>query len=73
MAEEPAQSLGPEPKKPTTSYIYFNTEFVANLRAKEPDLKQGDLFKMAGAKWASMTDAEKAKYNKLALQDKQRF
>ncbi len=56
-----------------SAYLYYNTEFVADLRAKDPDLKQGDLFKMAGAKWATMTDTEKAKYNKLSQQDKLRY
>lgn len=48
---EAPKDLGPEPKKPASNYILFNTEYVAKVKAEDSELSHADAFKAAGAKW----------------------
>lgn len=66
----PPKDLGPEPKKPKSSYNFFNTAYCAQLKEGNADLKQSDCFKLAGEKWSSLTDDEKLKYTEMAEKDK---
>jgi len=63
----------PLPKKPKTAYCIFNTEFTQQLRAKHPDLVVTEAFKLAGERWAQLSDNEKAPYAKLADQDRELY
>lgn len=67
-----AKDLGPEPKRPSSSYMFFNTSFVKKAREQDPELKNSDAFKLAGQKWKEMSDEEKAVYEKMADADKVR-
>ena len=67
-----AKDLGPEPKRPSSSYMFFNTIFVKKAREQDPELKNSDAFKLAGQKWKEMSDEEKAVYEKMADADKVR-
>ena len=61
---------GPSPKKATTAYVFFNTSYVQKVRQENPDLKTADAFKQAGAKWGTMSEKEKAPYEKMSTDDK---
>lgn len=50
---------GPEPKKASSAYFIFNTEFCADYKRKNPATKQSDCFKLAGEKWGAMSDKDK--------------
>lgn len=68
--EEEPQDL--QPKRANGAYTFFNTDFVREARAKDPELKTSDCFKLAGEKWATMSEKQKEPYEKLALKDKAR-
>ncbi len=53
--------------------MFFNTEFVKKAREEDTELKNSDAFKLAGQKWKEMTEAQKAPYEKMALEDKVRY
>ena len=55
-----SKDLGPEPKRPSSSYMFFNTSFVKKAREADPELKNADAFKLAGQKWKEMSEKEKA-------------
>lgn len=58
------------PKKPRAAFCIFNTQYMEQLRAQDPNLKVTECFKMAGTRWSEMSDSDKSIYNKLADQDK---
>jgi hypothetical protein len=51
---------GDKPKRGPSAYIIFSTENRAEVKAANPDATFGELGKLLGAKWGSMTEAEKA-------------
>ena len=67
------QDLGPEPKKPRTTFNYFNADFVKSARLKNPELKSTDAFKIAAQAWSQMSELEKAPYTEMYSEDKTRF
>jgi hypothetical protein len=42
--------------------LYFNAEHTRSLREKDSNLTQVEAMKLAGTKWGSMTEKEKAPY-----------
>jgi len=61
------------PKKVTSAYFFFNSQYIKSVREKDTNISQTEGAKMAGTKWGSMTEKEKAPYEKLAADDKIRF
>ena len=59
------KNLGPEPKKPRTTFNYFNAEFVKRARQQNPALKTIDAFREAANVWSKMADQEKAPFVQL--------
>jgi len=58
------------PKRPSSAWVYFNTQKSKELR----DAGKGkEAFTLSGQAWANMGEKEKAPYEKMALEDKQRF
>lgn len=47
------------PKRPPSSYLLFQNEVRAELRAKFPELPNSELLQMISKRWAAMADAEK--------------
>lgn len=62
-----------KPKRPAPAYTFFNAEFVTKARKSNPELKTTEAFKQAGAKWATMSDKEKEKFQVLAAKEKKRY
>jgi hypothetical protein len=69
----PPKDLGPKPKGPLSGYIFFSGEYTALLRKDDPNTKATEFMKLAGAKWGTMSDKEKAKYEALKQKDIIRF
>ena len=55
----PRQPKGP--KNPTTSYMFWSQENFSLLAEENPNLSFGELGKLLGQKWRSMTNDEKGK------------
>jgi hypothetical protein len=65
-----SKDKGPSPKKASSAYMFFNTEYAGKVRKENPGLSMGDAFKQAGAKWGTMSEKEKAPFEKMASEDK---
>ena len=61
-AEKPKDPL--RPKRPPSAYFLFLNDFRANYQNKTDPAKE--ITKQAGAKWNSLTEAEKAPYQEVA-------
>ncbi|VDD79259.1 unnamed protein product [Mesocestoides corti] len=59
------------PKRALSAFFFFCDEFRGKIRDEHPDWKVGDIAKELGRRWEECT--EKAKYDTLAQQDKQRY
>ena len=73
LSDKLAQDLGPEPKKPRTTFNYFNADFVKLARLKDPTLKSTDAFKIAAQTWSQLSEIEKAPYVEMYAADKLRY
>jgi hypothetical protein len=61
------------PKGPSTSYIFFSNVKRNELKEKQPDLSFKEFAEKISVLWKSTSDAEKAIYEKMAQDDKQRY
>lgn len=59
-------------KSAIPAYSYFTKEHNSKLRAQHPDKKFGEISTMVGELWSNMSEKQKAKYHKLAAEDKKR-
>eukprot|EP00164_Ancoracysta_twista_P003831 GFYU01005140.1.p1 GENE.GFYU01005140.1~~GFYU01005140.1.p1 ORF type:complete len:771 (-),score=292.95 GFYU01005140.1:79-2391(-) len=50
------------PKKALSAFMVYSQEHRAAIRAENPEAKLGDVAKLLGQKWGSLTADEKAKY-----------
>jgi hypothetical protein len=57
-----------------SAYMFFNVEYSAVIRAKNPDvtMPMGEVSKLVSEKWAAMSDAEKQPYENKNAADKKR-
>jgi len=62
-----------KPKRPRTAYAFFMKENRANIAAKNPGTTPRDLMKYIAADWKKLSDNEKAKYSKMASDDRERW
>ena len=60
--EEVKQSV--KPLRPLSAYIYFANYYIPIVR-KELGIGQSEGMKKAGERWKSLTEAEKAPYQKM--------
>jgi structure-specific recognition protein 1 len=61
------------PKNALTAFMFFNKDMRHKLKEENPDLSFGDLGRLVGEKFKALTDEEKAKYNKMSEDDKERY
>ena len=62
-----------QPKRSKTSYMFFCEENRASVLKKNPTAKLGDVSKILGNQWKALSDKKKAKFVKLADEDKVRY
>uniref|UniRef100_A0A0G4IEK9 HMG box domain-containing protein n=1 Tax=Chromera velia CCMP2878 TaxID=1169474 RepID=A0A0G4IEK9_9ALVE len=63
------------PKKPRSAYILFTADKRAEITKKTPALAKEitKVAKMCGEAWGKLKDADKKKYQDLAVKDKARY
>ena len=61
------------PKRPKTAFMYFSLSHRADVKNKNPNMSFGDIGKELGAQWAKVSASEKAKFEKMADEDKVRY
>lgn len=61
---EVKKDLGPMPKGIMSAYMYFNMDFFAAERKRNPTCSNSDAFKLAGQKWHSMSEKDKLPFAK---------
>ncbi len=58
------------PKRPMTTYMFYNQDVRSKLKDENPDLSFGDLGKLIGQKYKQLTAEEKQKYTDQAEEAK---
>ena len=61
------------PKRPRSAYLYYCEAERKTIMKKHPDYKVTDVSKELGPAWQKLSDKAKAKYEKLAAKDKERY
>eukprot|EP01114_Cavostelium_apophysatum_P016757 TRINITY_DN482_c0_g1_i1.p1 TRINITY_DN482_c0_g1~~TRINITY_DN482_c0_g1_i1.p1 ORF type:complete len:341 (+),score=135.48 TRINITY_DN482_c0_g1_i1:124-1146(+) len=61
------------PKKPLTSFLIYANEQRAAVQAANPKLTMPEVGKALGEKWRTLSENEKAKYNKIAEKAQEEF
>ncbi|KAJ1985471.1 Non-histone chromosomal protein 6 [Dimargaris cristalligena] len=61
------------PKRSLSAYMFFAQSNRENIKRDNPDATFGQIGKMMGAQWKSMTDTDKIPYEDQARADKERY
>uniref|UniRef100_A0A0D6QSG3 HMG box domain-containing protein n=1 Tax=Araucaria cunninghamii TaxID=56994 RepID=A0A0D6QSG3_ARACU len=61
------------PKRGLSAYMFYANDNRDRVRAENAGITFGQVGKILGEEWKSLTDAQKAKYQKQAEDDKQRY
>ena len=61
------------PKRGLSAYMYYTADVRAKFKEENPDAKLGDLAKLIGAKWKTLSDEDKVPYEEKAKEDKARY
>ena len=61
-----------KPKGAVSAYMFYVKRNRAKIKKKHPELSFADLAKLIGKKWKAMKDKRRARYIKLAEEDKVR-
>ncbi|KAI9189755.1 Non-histone chromosomal protein 6 [Blastocladiella emersonii ATCC 22665] len=62
-----------KPKRPMTAFFIFSGEFRDAVKAENPEAKVGQIAKLLGERWRSMSDEEKAPYAEKVKAEKARY
>ncbi|KAJ3065631.1 Non-histone chromosomal protein 6 [Podochytrium sp. JEL0797] len=61
------------PKKAVSAYLLFSNANRTRIKEENPSATFGDLGKLLGAEWKTISDEEKQKYVLLQEKDKKRY
>ncbi|KAI8099261.1 high mobility group box domain-containing protein [Halteromyces radiatus] len=61
------------PHRNVSNYIHFSNEVRESIVKKKPNISPRDIARQIGEMWNKLSDKQKAKYTKMALDDKERF
>ena len=61
------------PKKPMSSFMLYYNQARDKIRAEHPDSKMGQLSKIAGQQWHSMTEEQKTPYKEQQQELKDKY
>ncbi|PVU95523.1 hypothetical protein BB561_001772 [Smittium simulii] len=61
------------PKRGLSAYMFFSQEYREKVKKENPDATFGQLGKILGEMWKTMTDEQKKPYALKAEKDKQRY
>ncbi|ORX57124.1 hypothetical protein BCR36DRAFT_271246, partial [Piromyces finnis] len=61
------------PKRPMISFMFFSQDKRAEVKRDNPDASFGEIGKIIGNLWKNASPEEKKKYEKKALEDKERY
>lgn len=61
------------PKKGMSAYFFFMNENREKIKTENPGIAFTEIAKVAGEKWKAVSAEEKAKYEKMAANDKERY
>ncbi|KAF2724555.1 hypothetical protein K431DRAFT_217648 [Polychaeton citri CBS 116435] len=61
------------PKRGLSAYMFFANENRDKVREDNPGIKFGEVGKLLGEKWKSLTDKDKTPYEAKAAKDKKRY
>lgn len=56
-----------------SGFLYFSSEKRPQLKAKNPGASVGDLAKMLGSDWKTMSEEDKKPFNEKAKGDRERY
>ena len=59
LAEKEAKEAAKGPKRGTTAYFFYTADVRAKFKEENPDAKLGDLAKLMGAKWKTLSAEDK--------------
>lgn len=61
------------PKKPLSSYMFYCKHSRTSIKEDNPEATFGQIGKLLGNTWKSMSKADKKKYEDMAAEDKERY
>ncbi|PVU99807.1 hypothetical protein BB559_000400 [Furculomyces boomerangus] len=61
------------PKRCLSAYMFFSQEYRGKVKKENPAATFGELGKILGEMWKSMTDEQKKPFNLKAEKDKKRY
>ena len=61
------------PKRAKSAYIFFSDDLRASVKAQHAGISAVDVMKRLGEAWRALTPEQKEPFNRLHLQDKQRY
>lgn len=66
-------SSNTKPKRPQSAYMFFSKAARNQVKDDFPDAKPSEIMKVLGERWKALSEEDKAMFNKLAMEDKQRY
>jgi len=61
------------PKRPNTSFFCFSNEVRGSIMKNNPDNTMAETCKIIGERWKKLSDAQKAKYEKMAADERSKY